>query len=246
MYSEERYSFGASFTRRLFPLDGDNFAYELPTQSPTIYIFSDMPTRAEAAAGTGALETISSWTENASSPYDRSWTVSAIDDPDATSGTQSKRYYEAINYDPGSGTAHVIIRSFILQRLEALDEVPGTTVADLKEVYPAIDNYASDSELANFLQVALEEMIIDMESSGIPYSRVSQLSKTKLALAYKTIVLVSASQVKNPADRFVWRVEHYAKKAKDILNGLQLPVDVSGDGVPDAVTPAASMLVIER
>lgn len=232
------YVYGKDIIRKFFPIE-NGVPLALFSQSPTIHIFSDKPSRSAAIAGTDALQTVTSWTEYKFSPYERRYTVTAIADPDPTSTTLWDRYWEAIRFFTKSGgQAQTIIRSFIVERIEGSDEVPGTTVADLKKVYPGITAYADDPQLFESIGLAESELKRYFRAKGIKWSRVSDLSQVRLPLAYKALALCAFSQVKEDNDRFHLRFNQFEAWYKEALGAIALPVDEDGDGEPEAIVTA--------
>jgi hypothetical protein len=224
------YNFGRSITRQLFPTEGDE-PISLPSQSPSIYLFTEMPSLEDAAAGTGAFSTISYWTHALTEPYPRTYSIPPIYDPEPTGSTPSRGYWEAINYvHAAGGQTRTLLRQFDVERGEALDSQPGTTRQDVIDAYPAITNYLSEPQIDEFISIALVLLKVDLEASGMRWSRIKDLHKTKLALTFRTIAEGSLSQVKDPNDRFAFRAAEYERKYKNILSKITLPYDKDGDG----------------
>lgn len=232
-----KYIFGKDISRQFNPTQ-NNEHISLPTQTPTIYIFASNPSRTVARAGTGAAATISSWTELSTFPYTRTYTITAIADPDPTGITDYKDYWEAINYvAKTAGDTLTTIRHFRLERAAGTDSKPGTTVNDLKNIYPAITSYLTDDQLTQFIGIARDEMQLELEAQGLEWSKLSDLYKTKLALAYKTIALAALSQIKEQGDRHHIRYEEFTKRGVSALKTLDLPYDADGDGQAEAARP---------
>lgn len=228
------YNFGHSFTRQAFFLEGDEYI-NLPSQAPAIYLFDSMPNRDDALAGTGAFSTISYWTENTSTPFNRNYTIPPIADPSPSSSVRIRNYWEAINFiATTSGQTQTLIRSFDLERAQALPESPLSTAQELKDIYPAITNYLTDAQLLMFGQIAEDEMQIDFEAAGYDWGQLHSLKKARLCLAYKTIALASLSQFKEPDDRFHERYKIFSEKYSTMLKNIKLPVDTDDDGAADA------------
>lgn len=226
----DQYLFGKDFTRSFFALE-DGKPVNLPTQTPAIYIFTAEPSRADAAAGTGAAATISSWTEGTASPYANIYTVTGIADPDASGTVDQRWYWEAINYiTKTAGVVQTKIRAFKLVRAEAPSTYPSLTSADLTGVYPAISSYLSESELETMIANCTEEMIFELEANGLEFGKFSDLKKLRLPLAFKCIAESSFSQFKVQDDKFYLRWQRYNEKYSNLLKLITLPYDADGDG----------------
>lgn len=243
-----RYLFGKDITRSFFP-EENGAPIQLPTQTPTIYIFSTEPSRSNAATGTGKLgSAITTWTQSTASPYGCTYTIPAIADPSSTGTTNGAWYWEAINHvTKSSGTSQVTIRSFFLELTRGNEATPGTTVQDVIDNYPAITSYLTDDQISEFIDSAFFELRTDLEAKGAEIALTSQLQKTKLALAYKTISLASYSQFKEDNDKFIIRGNLFETKYRELMEKIVLPYDLDKDGQPETtVTPSSSYLIISR
>lgn len=225
-----RYNWGRDIARAIYPqLNGA--AVELPTQSPSIYLFDSKPTEDDAKAGTGAISAqLTTWVEDSSSPFGRTFTHTAID----KDGDDVKRYWEAVGYVDTSETEHVVIRSFLVGDMLETDEIPGATATTLKDIYPSIGNYVSDTDLDEILDVAEEILRLDLEAKGTNWTRVYNLQKYKLTLAFKAIELSSMGQVRRTGDRFDRRVSYFQNLYSSNLSMIKLPYDFDGTGAPDS------------
>lgn len=235
----ERHLFGKDFQRTFYlVLDGEPI--KLPSQTPTIYIFSSAPTRDEAQAGTGAVETITSWNQDAASPYGCTYTVSAIDDPSPDEATPEPAWYwAAISYvAETSEQTQTAIQAFLLERGATPATLPHITPADLIDVYPAINDYLEDEELRAQIAVALSLMITELEAKGIEWGKLGDLHKLKLALAFRAIALSSFSQVKEEGDKFHLRYIEFTRLYSTVMEAIRLPYDKDGNGKPEQVVEA--------
>ena len=228
--------FGRSIVREMYAVVESEY-FNLPSQIPAIYFFEEKPSISAAQAGTGSFAAVATWTQSQTYPYPRTYVVPPIVDPEPTRSTTSRRYWEAINYVNQTGQqTQTLLRAFNVERGKALDSVPGTTVADLKEVYPAISNFLNDSKLSDFLLIAEEAMRIDIEKGGIVWENLKRLRKVKLALAYKTISMASFSQFTEYNDKFYIRFKEYEKLYASTLESITLAYDSDGDGEADTET----------
>lgn len=234
------YNFGQAFTRYFYPTDGD-LPINLPTQTPHIYVFDSQPSREHAADGTGAIQTITTWTEVTITPYKRSFTVAAIADPEPTSSTYTREYWLAINFvTVAAGQTQTVVRSFEVSRVEGTESLPETTVRDVQDVYPQITSYLSPNELGEFIAIAESHVRTQLEAKGVSWPHVRDLKKLKSAIAYKAIWFSALSQVKAAGDKFTVRMAEYAKLYDFIMDSIKLPVDLDKDGDPDAIAATSN------
>lgn len=226
------YVFGKDIVRSFYPLEND-LAFAIPTQNPRIYLFTSNPSLTVASSGSGAAQSITSWNQQESEPYGCTYTFTAVNDPSPTGTTDYQQYWEAINYVPKVGvTIAPLIRTFYVRRLLALESVPSTSTQDLKDIYPAITSYLTESQLVKMLAAAQEDMKLDLEVSGLKWSKIYDLYKTKLGLAFKTISLAALSQIVEANDRHAIRYDEFEKKYQKVITSIKLPYDTNGTGAP--------------
>lgn len=235
----DRYLFNKDITRQFIALEDDR-PFKLPTQNPTIYVYTQKPSLTEAAAGTGAVAAaVTSWNQSSVDPYPNTYTLTAIADPASTSDVPSRVYWESITYiTKTAGTSITHLRSFIVERADTKSGYPSITGEDLAEIYPAITSYLNSSELAAMIANNLEELIIDLEARGLDWGKLGDLRKLRLALAYKCIAESCLSEVKQEGDRFDYRYNKFLEKYNAALKAVQLPYDEDGDGKAEAVVQA--------
>lgn len=243
----DKYLFGQSISRAFFALQ-DNEPVNIPSQAPTLYLFTDRPTFSAASIGTNALQTKAYWTHSDTSPYPRYYTWDPVPNPSPNGGEYVKQYWEGINwYNDLAHQIQTIIRPLELEAAQELDSIPGTSVQDIKDVYPKIGAYLSDSELGAHLTIAIDEFKNDLEAKGIEYHQVSKLRKVKYALAYKAISVSSLSQIQEVNDKHYIRWETYDNMYRSLLSRISMPVDRDGDNLPDeTVSGTITELINER
>ncbi len=218
---------------------------QLPTQTPSIYIFTDNPTLSDARDGTGAAQTVSTWSQNASSPYECTYTIDAIDDPDPESAIPYRTYYEAINFTVESGEqVQTVVRTIDIERASGGAENASVVYTDLVEVYPAITAYASNNQLGSFINIATDNIEMKLKGKGVRWSDIQNVDELKRAIAYRSIQLLSESQIVNGDDKFSIRAQLYKDKTAESLTDVELFIDTNRDGIPDQVAKPNSRYVI--
>lgn len=242
------YIFGKDITRKFYPLE-DGEPINLYSQAPAIYLFTEQPSLAVARAGTGAVQTVNYWTDSAVSPYPKTYTFTAVDDPapEATSPPCSY-YWEAINfYAKAGGQLQTKLRTIELEKPQGTESVPGTTAEDLKVIYPAIENYVEDdTELENFIVVAQDEIKRDLKAKGIEWGTIEGLKDLKYALAFLTIQYFSESNIVSADDKFAIRAEIYSKKYTKAMSDITVKFDSDNDGAVDEVAEVSGVLIGSR
>lgn len=232
------HSFGASFTRTFYPTI-DDVPVSIVGQAAEIYLFSSMPSLADAASGVGSFATISTWTQTGTPPYAATYTVPAINDPAPDSATPSRGYWESVRFAIQTGQQkQTVLRQFELKRIHGGASVPGTTVQDLKDMYPAISAYVSDAQLTEHLSIAENELRADLRARNIKWARAEDKARLNLALAYKCIANVAESMIREPNDKHQFRMTRFEEKYNRALQATELQVDFDEDGQPEVTTEA--------
>lgn len=238
------YNFGKTITRKFYPKEND-IPLSIPSQAAEIYLFANRPTWEDARAGTGAAQSVTTWSQGGVTPYPQTYSFSAVDDPAPTENLLSRSYWEAINFVAElTQQKQTVIREFTLERPRGNEDTPGTTVDDIKDVFPAINNYLTDAQIEAHLSVAEAELQNDLLARGIRWSRVAALANTKLAIAYKSLSLSSLSQIKESGDRHALRYEEFKQLYQSAMKAVPIEVDTDEDGKADVKGPITSDTII--
>lgn len=238
------YWFGSSIIRNFWPIQ-DGEPYPLPTQNPSIYLFSSQPSAEAALSGDGAFQTKTTWTQASVEPYKCTYSLDPIPPP-ASGATQTLGFWESIKLVAASGgQAQAVTRYFEVSKPSGTATDPETGRNDITGVYPGILSYLREDQLDTFLADAREELKLDLEARGLTWARLGELNKLRLALAYKAISLASFSQFQTLNDRHYVRWKQYAEKCKALLDTVNVTNDVDGDGQQDqAIKPSFTHQVI--
>lgn len=237
------YLYGKDITRDWFPtLRFDPVS--LPAQNPTIYLFSNRPSPSDAGSGVGAFATITSWSEQTTSPYRRRYTVPALDDPDTDSLVPLTDIWEAINFVYQSGeTAVNVVRKFTVERPTGTDSVPGAEISDLTGIFPSISSYCTDGQLTTHLNNALLQLKMDLTKRNPKWYRYLYLDTFKLAQAYKALSSAFRALSNEPDDKHDRNYEHFKEEYEAALSSIPLPVDNDDDGEAETTVVAAPIVV---
>lgn len=217
--------FGQSFTYWFYPLV-DNDTASLPNailaQAPIIYIFGEsVPTRADAAAGTNALQTISSWTWNYQK---RAWsfTVAAIQDPDSASNIETREYWIALNFRlQTAGQIQTVIKPLQLERVVGHNKTVEVNEDDLKKYFPQIDAYSSQVQRLAYISQAVEEVKSALRIKGYDWAKIQRADRLDLCVTYKALSLVMLSQIQEPNDKFSIKYIEFKQSYTNALESLK-------------------------
>ncbi len=229
-----QYFYGKAVARAFYAIE-NNDPIQLPPQTPTIYVFDLEPTRTAAASGTNALAAaVVTWTEAATTPWGRTYTLAAINDPEPTGGTYTKTYYEAINYiTKAAGQVQTTTRTFELTRARSVPSVPGTSVADLTMIYTDIDQYKSNAQLLSFLTLGEQELKTDLLAKGFEWADITNLELARWCVAYRALADACFSLIGEEGDRHERRFNEYKAQYEKLRDAIPFMADANRDGKED-------------
>lgn len=223
------FRFGKAFTLNYFY----NASFAPSADNPVIYIFRDKPDRSSAIAGTGAIQTISSWSAG-SIADSKAISVSAITDPHISDVQTDKVYYAAVKYTlVASGQVQTDIIPFTIGRASGTPDNFNISVTLIKEIYPAISNYLTDSQIDDKLDQTIDEVRLELEAKGHKWDKILRKDLLYLPIAYRTIANCSLSQIVEQDDKFDYRYNLFMKLYLEYLQNLTLAEDNNNDGEAD-------------
>lgn len=243
------YSFGQDFTFWFYPLVDDQPA-SVPTamqgQTPAIYVFPDtLPSRDAAIAGTGAIQTILSWTwDGARNGW--SFTVDGIDDPDPKGGTFERTYWIAINFRLSpSEQQQCVLRSVEMERPAAHQFNVEVDETDLQSFYPQINAYATAAHQREHIQNGIAQVKSALKAKGFKWSRLTRPDQLKHAVCYRALAMLFLSQAQGN-DKFAALYDEFKTLYQTEIDGLTIDYDSDNDGDADASPTfgAAGILVV--
>lgn len=227
------YPFGQDFKYTFYPIADSEALQNIPTQTPSIYIFAEneKPSRAQAAAGTGNIQSISAWTQERNGFY---FTVSAITDPEPTGETKERTYWIAINFIlKAAGQTQTVIKALEMERVSGHQIDVYVTFADLIEHWTEIGSYFSLEISERFAANAKKQVINDLNNKGYNWSQLTDPSQLTMCVIYKTLANLNADRRKEIGDEFDKRYELFNSTYKSTLLSLQLEYDANNDGAKD-------------
>lgn len=242
------YPFGQNITYWFYPLL-DNDMASIPAavqaQTPAIYIFDEsVPSRADAASGYNAIQTVSTWAWNTQKKA-WSFTISAINDPDLSSNIPTRVYWVAINFVLQSGGQNqTVIKPLQLERVVGHDKVVSVTEEDLRRYFPQIDAYSSDIQRRAFISQATEEVKASLRIKGYEWAKVTRADRLDLCVIYKALAMIMLGQVQEPGDKFSIKYQEYKSGFQASLDSLKFEYqEMEGGSIGVANTPARVLIV---
>jgi len=221
------YVFGKAITYEFYPLDEEGLRIDMSavTDAPTIYVFTSKPTRTAAIAGTGAAQTVSSWS-NTSSNNGKTFTITAISDPDPTSETERYTYWVAINGKlVNSGQSQCWLRALPIRRADAQSGIVSSSQGDLEAVFDNIDSFATSGEQTAAINLAETETKIALEAANYEWARIWEPNDLNQAVTYKALAIILMSKIQEPNDKWHTLSAHYDRIAETIRRNVNLRYD---------------------
>lgn len=226
------YPFGKDIVYTFYPLV-DGKPVVLPTQNPTIYVFTDSnkPTQDQAQNGTNALgSAITSWSAKGNG-FD--FTIPAILDPDPDSTQDRRTYFLGINFIlQSAGQIQTIIRALDLQRVEAHHKKIDVIPSDVISYFPQIESYVSMQQLQRFITLSIEEIKVELQQKGYEWAQIYRPDRLQLAVIFKCMMYAMVSQRKTPGDQFDLNFDLYKETYSNLIQGVRLEYDTDRDGEP--------------
>jgi len=242
------YPFGQSITYWFYPLL-DNETASIPsallTQTPAIYVFDEtVPTRSDAATGTNALSTITSWVWNYQK---RAWsfTVPAINDPHPDSNIPSRQYWIAINFRlQAAGQVQTVVKPLPLVRVVGHDKVVSVTQDDLKKYFPQVEAYSSELQRMAFISQATEEVKAALRAKGYEWAKIQRADRLDLCVIYKALSMIMLGQIQEPNDKFSIKYIEYKQSFSNALDSLKFEYQSEEGGqVVESKSPSTIFVV---
>lgn len=222
-----RTPYGKDWTYVYYPPDDPDFT-PLASTSPSVYIFSTRPSESTARSGTGALQTISTWSEYGN-PIRRELAVTTITDPQ--DGTKEAVYWIAVNYLlKTSGQKQLDLQSFILVTPDGFYADPTPSVEYIKGISSSIGSYYVDSNIEAYSKLGLSQLKKQLKAKGFEWAQIENRDDLKLAIAYKALSLMMLEQISESGDRFSKRYDEYKASYDTLILSFGVDYDANKDG----------------
>lgn len=229
------YLFGHDFNYTFFGLGDNQNTTILNGQNPTIYVFTDSVnvTRAVAAAGTGALQTITTWTDNADGS--KTFAIDGIDDPDPSSNIDRREYKLGINFRiTTSEQIQTVVRSLLMERIQVQDKPITVTYTDITNEFPQATDYVSSGQITLMITEAKEEIQAYLLDRGFEWAQIFRPDRLDTAVKKKVLMKLMASQRQEANDNFDKNFDLYERDFNAIMKSVQLEYDSTRQGAPGA------------
>lgn len=238
------YLFGQDFTYHFYPqLDADDVA-SIPTQTPAIYLFSVQPSETQAASGSGAIQTITSWTE-LSPGY--SFQIDAIDDPSPASADDREVYWLAINFVLSTGEqTQTVLHALDMRRVRAQPRRLDVTPSDLKNMLPAIEKYRSDAQLVTYVSLASSQIKTRLKNAGFEWGNLRRPDELRQAVELRALALAVLGERQEEGDKFDRWYQDFSAAYEAFMSSIEVEYSASGKGDDARPESVSSYAVVVR
>lgn len=243
------YPFGQDIKYYFYPQVDNVTAAGIPSQNPTIYIFTDAnkPTRDAARNGTNKLgSTITSWTQEGAGYC---FTIPAVSDPDPTGQMNERIYWVAINFIlKTAGQTQTVVKALSMERVQAQEKVLTVTLNDLQALFPSIRDYINDAELNAMVEAAINDVKATLLNKGFQWAQIQRPDRLKTAVVFLSLAQAMLSQRKEINDNFDLNFQEFKALYQSAMNGLKLEYDENKDGeaTPEESKTIDSFVFITR
>lgn len=242
------YAFGKDITYRFYPLldNADmSIASSVTSQTPAIYVFDEtVPTRSDALSGANSIQTISSWSWNATKKY-WSFTIAAIDDPHPDSNIFTRIYWISINFILQSDEqTQTLIKPLQLERVVGHDRTVSVTEADLQVYFPQVVAYSSDVQRNAYIRQAIEEVKATLKAKGYDWAKIQRADRLDMCVTYKALSMILLSQVQEPNDKFFIKYQEFKNSFNLNLDSLRLEYQAMEAGELREVETSTPILIM--
>ena len=238
------YQFGKQFTYPFYARDKDGAAITTLQASPSIWIYSEKPSRETVRTETGTTDflvgsEITTWTQSGNA-----WniTIPQIADPDTDDNQFVHTYYIGIRYQIESGGDELIsISAFELTRPFGYDNELNVTTADIMKFFPQVDEYHSTSAQTDFLDEATRQVKADLNTAGYELYKGRNFDGLRYAVIWKTLYLMAlALNLQNQEDEGL-RVLIDESKEQYTARIQNAPIELDTDDDGEADTEVTKM-----
>jgi hypothetical protein len=216
----------------------------LPAQTVQGYLFLDQPTRAAAAAGTGALQ---STTQTLAANGTIALPLTPITDPNPNDILGYRLHWMAVNFIlKTAGAVQTVIKAIKVERVSGQDAEIGVTYSKVVEIYPDVVNYLTESEVNAMITLAKADLLDDLTNKGFDWNQVNKPDQLFNALLFNTLVYVYNSQIQREGDRFYVSSAKAQQRYDSLKSNLRLEYDSTMSGMTTDLEPTGGIIFLDR
>jgi hypothetical protein len=235
--------FGKDFTRWYFPLVNDTTPDSLLTsQSPTIYIYENQPSRGQGA--TLAVQTITSWTWDAGK---NGWyyTISAIDDPQPTSMEGVEIFWESVNFRlQAAKQIQEDIRALEMERVSGHSQSAAVTDDTLRSYFPQLDSCSTEAQRLLYTTLAIDDIKAKLKAKGYEWARLTRPDRLAIAVAYRILWQIMLVQIQQGSDKYAVKYQEFKGLFESTMEALAMEYDSDNDGLVDTKVNVGSAEIL--
>lgn len=225
------YPFGKTISAEFYPLVDNVEATTTEIDAivfDSIYIFSyqgGKPTLEAARAGTGAAQTIASWT---AVPERRGfrYSITAIDDPDPESDTLAYSYWSAINFKWATGLqVQTVLQELIFERVWGHTRRINVDFATVIDAWPAAERYATTTQINAYIALSKGDIRNELKAKGYEFAEIRRPDRLSSAVLYNTLGHIAFGQIQTTGDHWDRQATHWFGVARKVQSELKFEYD---------------------
>ena len=226
-----RYLFGKALTFTYYPIESDGTAI-VPNALSSAYVFEDKPDRTDALAGTGALQTLGSWSDIGDGGY--SIAVTGIDDPDPDGDNYERSYWIVFNYTlTAAEQVQTDIVEMVLARPVGYGAELSIDTTDLESFFPKIDGFLSGDEQLNLIDEAIAHVKAVLRSKRWEYWMITEPEELRQAAIWRALYMSALSLIATGDEGLDVLLENARAEYQTAIARIDIELDTDLDGEPD-------------
>lgn len=226
------YNFGRDFTYEFHVNDASGAPIDLTdAEHVSTHVFDHKPARDVAVAGTGALQTVSSWVVPEGEKFAQ-LSIEAIDDPEPNSEFRTWEYFIAVNFKfAASEQVQTIIKELKIERVTSQQSATDVGYADVLKHFPLLDRYFSNvNDITNLIEVSEEEIRVYLSAAGFGWAQIWHPKALHSAVKFKTLSNICLMQSIDSGDEWERKHSEYRLLYQNVIESTKLEYDVSKSG----------------
>lgn len=228
------FAWGKDISYTFYPLVDDE-PISIISQTPAIYVFTDSkPTYAQAAAGTGNIQAITTWTETAT--FSRTFTIDGIDDPEPTNEAVERVYWLAINFRiDTSEQIQTVLKALPMNRVHGHGNKVDVDHEDIKNVFHTALSYVDGPRLTRLIEDSEIQIKTILQSRGYRWAYFSRMDRLELLIRYRVVMTILLNEIQQGNDKFNIKYTEIKSVYESLYQGLKLEYETDLHGQPNEI-----------
>jgi len=214
----------------------------------SIYLFSyeSKPEMSAAKAGTGALQSIASWTavpEKRGFRYD----LDEVEDPDPTGSQLVYSFWVAHNFRFEAGAQiQTVLQELLFQRPWAHTRRVEVTFADVIAAWPTAQKYATASQIDSAITLAKTDVRNDLTAAGYEWGEIRRPDRLNQSILYRALGHIAFTQIQQTGDHWDRQSQEWKRMSHKIREELKFEYDGAKTGATQTTNTQSGFRFINR